>query len=182
MLSNRLISRVARHCFSVCMVLTAFASLSTAYGQRGWPGSGFGPPASTSFRGGGYNQVGRVGGHTVHHNPVTGAVHVPNVGVAKNSGIYSPIGNGYYQNARTGNVYNPTTGSYTTGKQVEFRPGGYNNLGGNVYHNPVTNSVHVPGVGVAKDSGMYRPIGNGYYRNPVTGNVYNPTTGIYKSR
>jgi hypothetical protein len=63
---------------------------------------------------------------------------------------------------------------------TSFRPGNYNQvLGNSIQHNPTTNSTYIPGVGVAKPSGVYRPMGNGYYRNPNSGNVYNPSTGSY---
>lgn len=173
---------VVRCCLPFGLLLAGLLVAPQAYAQRPWPGSGYQQPQSTGFMPGGYNQVGRVGGLGVHHNPVTNSLYMPNVGVLKSSGLYTPIGNGYYQNARTGNVYSPDTGSYSTGKQIEFRPGGYNYQGGNTYHNPVTNSTHIPNVGVIKDSGFYRPIGGGYYENPLTGNIYNPTTAIYKRR
>jgi hypothetical protein len=73
------------------------------------------------------------------------------------------------------------SGSHTQGKNMTFRPGNYHG-NGFIRQNPTTGSTHVPGLGVAKPSGVYRPMGNGYYRNPNTGNVYNSGTGAYKFR
>ena len=67
------------------------------------------------------------------------------------------------------------------GSSFQFRPGGYQHLGGNVHLNPATGSLAIPGFGVQKSSGTYRPIGNGYYENRATGNIYNPNTSAYKS-
>ena len=121
-------------------------------------------------------------GPGISHNPWNGNTHISGVGVHRpGSGFYHHVGGGYKQNFQTGNIYNPTTGSYTTGKQLRPQPGHYNNFG-IVRHNRTTGSVHIPGAGVLKQSGVYTPIGNGYYKNHSTGNVYNPTTRAYKSR
>jgi hypothetical protein len=32
--------------------------------------------------------------------------------VVKPSGVYTPVGGGYYRNPYTGNVYNPSSGTY----------------------------------------------------------------------
>jgi len=150
----------------------------TVGGNNGWNG-GF-QQGGTSFRPGNYNPV---FGNVIQHNPTSNSTYVPGVGVSKPSGVYRPMGNGYYQNPNTGNIYNPKTGSYTTNRNMQTRQGNYNPVVGNVIqHNPTTNSTYVPGVGVSKPSGVYRPMGNGYYQNPNTGNVYNPSTGAYFSR
>ncbi len=65
--------------------------------------------AQFEFRPGQYYQ----GPNGARYNPTTGSTHVPNQAVIKPSGVYTPIGNGYYQNPNTGNVYNPYTRSYT---------------------------------------------------------------------
>lgn len=67
------------------------------------------------------------------------------------------------------------------GSSFQFKPGGYQHIGGNVHVNPAGGSLYVPGVGVQKNSGAYAPVGNGYYQNQWTGNVYNPNTGSYSS-
>lgn len=159
-----------------CLAIASFSLASEAQAQRPWHGSGF-HGSSFHFRPGGYHHV----GGNLHHNPVGGSLYQPGFGVRKGFGSYAPVGNGYYQNHWTGNVYNPNTGSYSAGKHLSFSPGGYNRVGRQVFHNPVTGSVHVPGAAVLKGSGVYAPVGNGYYRNPFSGNVYNPNTGAYKS-
>lgn len=75
----------------------------------------------------------------------------------------------------------PWPGNGAQGSSFQFKPGGYQQVGGNVHVNPAGGSVYVPGVGVRKPSGTYTPVGNGYYQNPWTGNVYNPNTGSYSS-
>jgi hypothetical protein len=159
-----------------CFAIVAFALATDAQAQRPWPGGG-GPVSSFHFRPGGYQHL----GGNVHHNPIGRSLYASGFGVQKGFNSYAPVGNGYYQNRWTGNTYNPHTGSYSAGRQLSFSPGGYNRVGGHVFHNPVTGSVHVPGAAVLKNSGVYAPIGNGYYRNPWSGNIYNPNTGAYKS-
>ncbi len=132
--------------------------------------------AQTHFRPGGYLGIGGIG-----INPTTGSVHVPGQSVIKPSGRYDAIGNGYYRNHATGNIYNPTTRSYTQNQHFSFRPGQYHRSSSGIGFNPTSGSLHVPGRAVVKPSGVYHAIGNGYYRNPVTGNTYNPTTRSYKS-
>jgi hypothetical protein len=61
------------------------------------------------LRGGTYNPV---PGTAIQHNSTTNTTYLPGVGVSKSCGFYSPIGNGYYQNPNTNNVYNPSTGAY----------------------------------------------------------------------
>ena len=119
-------------------------------------------------------------GNGTGYNPAIRATHIPGVAVIKPSGVYRPVGGGYYQNPNTGNVYNPRSGSYTQGRNVTFRPGMYQSMGNGTGYNPATRSTHIPGVAVIKPSGVYRPIGGGYYQNPRTGNIHNPRTGIYK--
>ena len=159
-----------------CIAFASIAIVTDAYAQRPWVGNGV-PGSSFHFRPGGYQHV----GGNLHHNPIGGSTYLPGVGVQKGLRSYAPVGNGYYQNQWTGNVYNPNTGSYSTGKHLSFSPGGYNQVGRRVFQNPVTGSIHVPGAAVLKGSGVYAPIGNGYYRNPSSGNIYNPYTGAYKS-
>jgi hypothetical protein len=159
-----------------CLALFALTFASDAHAQRPWVGNAPQGP-SFHFRPGGYYHA----GGNLHHNPIGGSVYRPGVGVQKGFNTYAPVGNGYYQNQWNGNIYNPNTGSYSTGKHLSFSPGGYNQVGRRVFHNPVTGSVHVPGAAVLKSSGVYAPIGNGYYQNPRTGNIYNPNTGAYKS-
>ncbi|MEM9825826.1 MAG: hypothetical protein AAF958_04520 [Planctomycetota bacterium] len=161
---------------SVGVLLVTAAAPAMA--QRPWGGGFGGQPSGTTFKPGGYLNTG--GNRFV--NPATGATYYKGQAVIKSSGVYTPIGRGYYRNPYTGNVYNPTTGSYTQGKNIAFKPGGYVNTGGNRYYNPVTGSTYYRGQAVVKGSGVYTPIGGGYYRNPMTGNVYNPSTGVYKYR
>lgn len=159
-----------------CLAFASLTLTSDAQAQRPWIGNG-NQGSGFHFRPGGYHHV----GGNLHHNPAGGSLYMPGVGVQKGFGSYAPVGNGYYQNQWNGNVYNPNTGSYSAGKHLSFSPGGYNRVGRQVFHNPATGSVHVPGAAVLKGSGVYAPIGNGYYRNPFSGNVYNPNTGAYKS-
>ena len=162
----------------ICALLLAVVSQSSVSAQRvGHFGQPYTPP-STSFRPGNYQQ----GIAGTRYNPTTNSTHIPGQAVIKNSGVYNAVGGGYYRNQQTGNIYNPTTGSYTTGKTLTFKPGTYQQGIGGTRYNPTTGSTHIPGKAVIKSSGVYRPIGGGYYQNPNTGNVYNPTTGAYKSR
>lgn len=75
----------------------------------------------------------------------------------------------------------PWPGNGGQGSGFQFRQGGYQHVGGNLYHNPVGGSLYVPGVVVQKSSGAYAPVGNGYYQNQATGNIYNPNTSSYSS-
>lgn len=67
-------------------------------------------PPSTTFRPGGYVNT----GGNRFYNPSSNTTYFKGQAVVKNSGVYTPIGNGYYRNPNTGNVYNPTTGAYKT--------------------------------------------------------------------
>lgn len=173
MFSRRLIARIVA---PACLSVASLTAASDAHAQRPWPGHGH-DARSFHFRPGGYHHL----GGNLHYNPAGRSLYLPGAGVQKGFGSYGPVGNGYYQNHWTGNIYNPHTGSYSTGKQLSFSPGGYNRVGNHVFQNPVTGSLHVPGAAVLKGSGVYAPIGNGYYRNPFSGNIYNPYTGAYKS-
>ena len=119
-------------------------------------------------------------GNGVRYNAQRQSYHVPGQAVYKPSGTYNAIGQGYYRNAQTGNVYNPTTGSYSSGHNITFKPQAYQNMGNGTRYNPLTNSTHIPGQMVIKPSGRYDAVGGGYYRNHQTGNIYNPSTGMYK--
>lgn len=135
--------------------------------------------ADTGFLPGGYQNLGGYG----RYNASTGSYHVPGQSVFKPTGRYDHVGQGYYRNQYTGNIYNPYTRSYTQGKNLTFRPGSYNNIGNtSMRFNSRTNALHLPGQAVIKPTGVYHHIGNGYYRNPSTGNTYNPYTRAYKYR
>ena len=135
--------------------------------------------AETTFRPGGYQNFGNYG----RYNATTGAFHIPGQSVYKSTGRYDHIGNGYYRNPYSGNIYNPGTRSYTSGKNLTFRPGNYQLLGNTgMRFNGQTGALHLPGQAVIKPTGVYHHMGNGYYKNPVTGNTYNPYTRAYKYR
>lgn len=61
-----------------------------------------------SFDPGKYDQV----APGAFHNRTTNSLHLPGRAVIRGSGVYTPIGGGYYRNESSGNVYNPTTGAY----------------------------------------------------------------------
>lgn len=149
-----------------------FAAGASTDASAQWPNTRIVSPGAS-----GYQNF----GNGVHRNPWNGSTYVQGIGAVKPSGVYQHVQGGYHVNRNTGNIYNPSTGSYTEGKQLSFRPNNYNNFGV-VRHNSTTGSLHIPGAAVIKPSGVYSPMGNGYYRNQSTGNVYNPTTGAYKSR
>ena len=133
--------------------------------------------ADTHFRPGYYQPIPGTGARVNHYN---GSLHIPGQAVYKSSGRYDHVGNGYYRNRATGNTYNPYTKSYTQGRNLTFRPGSYQQLGGGTRFNTTTGAFHIPGQAVIKPSGVYHHIGNGYYRNSRTGNTYNPYTRVYK--
>ena len=60
-----------------------------------------------SFSPGSYSSFGNL-----RVNTTTGSVHKPGSFVKKQSGTYYHMGNGYYRNPQTGNVYNPYTQAY----------------------------------------------------------------------
>ena len=155
------------------MLLTKSAYCGTPYGYWSVPNGG----ATTFSHSGGYQQL----GPGLRYNAYTGSTHIQGVAVHRPTGTYHHVGNGYYRNWTNGNVYNPQTGSYSSGKRLSFSPGNYQQFG-NMRMNSVTGSVHIPGRVVMKRSGVYHSLGNGYYRNHVTGNIYNPWTQAYKSR
>ena len=116
--------------------------------------------AQTHLRPGAYRGL----GNGTAYNPTTRTTVIPGVAVVKPHGVYQSVGNGYYRNQATGNIYNPHTRSYTSGRNMTFRPGGYQNMGNGTRYNPTTRATHIPGVAVIKPSGVYRAVGNtGYY-------------------
>lgn len=147
------------------------------YGGGGYGGGVGGAVPHTTFKPGQYIRGPAGNGF----NPTTGSVHLQGQAVYKNGRQYQYIGRGYYQDPISGNTYNPTTRSYTQGKNVNFESTNYIQTGSGVRVDPLKGSVHVPGQVVHRQTGTYHHIGNGYYRNPVTGRVYNPTTGVYKT-
>ena len=92
---------------ALLLTLAAPASASAQISYGYYPAQ---PVPSTGFMPGRYYQT----GPNSLYNPQTGSSYLPGQAVYKPSGVYSPVGNGYYQNPLTGNVYNPTTGAYKT--------------------------------------------------------------------
>jgi len=167
--TTSVLCNVQRLVFAAVLAATA-GTCNDASAQ--WPSTRIVSPGAS-----GYQHVG--GGF--HRNPWNNSTYIPGVAAVKPSGVYQATGTGYYVNQDTGNIYNPSTGSYTQGKNLSIRDNNYQG-NGFIRHNPNTGSFHIPGAAVVKPSGVYTPMGNGYYRNQSSGNVYNPTTGAYKSR
>jgi hypothetical protein len=97
-----------------------YQAIGNGYYQNPMTGNKYNPHTGSYLQGSrpGFSQVEqRPGGYVrgvggTGFNPVTGSVHIPGQAVIKSSGVYQPIGGGYYKNPVTGNTYNPGTGTY----------------------------------------------------------------------